>query len=382
MQRRYRPASVRAIAPLMLFVASIAALAAPQPAHAQECAGRAILLFRSIVYSEEPIPPGLAAEPGEPLAFGRVGFLPGPEGSEECDPLSAQVFEIAGLPPDLAVAVEGREGFVFALGARCAGFEDEERAACILRPLQFEGRLYSGARYPAETEEPRIEAGESLGNGELDARTVTAVAIRGVDPAVAVGVEGRPDEAFVAAGACPYERFGATLLQDDLSRCLRGPLWLIFQLERPPSARVGDQITARADRAVAPVVDGASVSLVRLEVAADIVPRDTSGAVEIGRLEVGPDGQVALPITVPDVAEGIYEAIVTCEACAESFGGRTVFPAGSLVIVPAGSEGPRLIGIVIGAVAIGLAIAAFLVWRRGWYRPRLGRRGPPSGGDQ
>jgi hypothetical protein len=373
---------VRAIVLLTFLVASIAALAAPQPAHAQECAGRAILLFRSIVYSEEPIPPGLAAEPGEPLAFGRVGFLPGPEGSEECDPLSAQVFEIAGLPPDLAVAVEGRGGHVFVLGARCAGFEDEERAACILQPLQFEEQLYSGARYPAETEEPRIEAGEALGEGELDGQAVSAVTIEGVDPAVAVGVEGRPDEAFVAAGACPYERFGATLLQDDLSRCLRAPLWLIFELERPPAAQVGDQITARADRGVAPVVDGASVSLVGLEAAADIVPRDTSGAVEIGRIEVGPEGEVSLPITVPDVPEGIYEAVVTCEACAESFGGRTVFPAGSLVIVPAGSEGPRITGIVIGAVAIALVIAAFLVWRRGWYRPRLGRRRGPPGADR
>ena len=85
---------------------------------------------------------------------------------------------------------------------------------------------------------------------------------------------------------------------------------------------------------------------------------------------------------MPDVPEGVYEAVVNCEACAESFGGRTVFPAGSLAIVAAGSEGPRILGIVLGALAIALAIAAFVVWRRGWYRPRLGRRrGPPPGGD-
>jgi hypothetical protein len=373
---------VPAVALLTFLVASIAALAVPQPAQAQECAGRAILLFREFVYSEEPIPSELAAEPGEPLAFGRVGFLPGPEGSEECETRSAQVFEIADLPPDLAVAVEDREGYVFVLGARCAGFENEERAACILRPLQFQGRLYSGARYPGDAEQPRLETGEALAEGELGGEAVTAVTIQGVDPAVAAGVEERPGETFVAAGACPYERFGATLVEDDLYRCLRSPLWLIFELERPPAAEVGDQITARADRTVAQVVDGASVSLVRLDVAADIVPRDTSGAVEIGTIEVGSNGDVNLPITVPDVPEGIYEAIVTCEECAGSFGDRTVFPAGSLVIGPAGSQGPRLIGIVIGAVVIGLAIAAFVAWRRGWYRPQFGRRGPPPEAGQ
>jgi hypothetical protein len=100
---------VPAVALLTFLVASIAALAVPQPAQAQDCAGRAILLFRGIVYSEEPIPPGSAAEAGESLAFGRIGFLPGPEGSEECETRSAQVFEIAGLPPVLSVAVEDRE---------------------------------------------------------------------------------------------------------------------------------------------------------------------------------------------------------------------------------------------------------------------------------
>jgi hypothetical protein len=367
---------VPAIGLLTLLVAALAALAAPQSALAQECAGRGILLFQGIVYSEEPAPPELNAAAGELLAFGQIGFLPGPEGSEECETRTAQVFEVAGLPSDLAVAAEDREGYVFVLGARCAGFEDEERAACILRPLEFESRLYSGARYPGGAE-PRLETGDALSEGELDGAAVTAVAIQGVDPAVGVGVDGRPGEAFVAAGACPYERFGATLLEDDLYRCLRSPLWFIFELERPPAARVGDLITARADRAVAPIVDGGSVSLVRLDVANDIVPRDTSEAVKVGTVEVGAAGDVSLPITVPDVPEGIYEAVVSCEECAGSFGGRTVFPAGSLVIVPEGSEGPRLVGILIGAVAIALAIAAFVVWRRGWYRPGMRRRGPP-----
>jgi hypothetical protein len=367
---------VAAIRLLTLFAVIAAALSAAGPAEAQDCAGRAILLFRSAVYSEEPTPPGQPAEPGAPLAFGRLGFLPGPEGTANCDPRSVQVFEVAGLPPDLAVSVEDRSNFVFILGALCAGFEDEERAACILQPLQFEDRLYTATRYPSGAE-PRFQTGESLGEGELDGQTVSALALEGVDPAVAVGLEEHPDDAYVAEGACPYERFGAEQREDDLLRCLQAPLWFVFELTAPPAAHPGDQVTARADRSVSAVVDGAAVSLVRLSIPADIVPRDTSDAVAVGTVQVGPQGEVNLPITVPDVPDGVYEAIVTCEACADSFG-RTVFPAGSLAIVAAGSEGPRILGILLGALAVVLAIAAVVAWRRGWYRPSMRRRRPSS----
>ena len=364
---------------LTLLAVTAVALATAGPAEAQqeECAGRGILLFRSAVYSEEPTPPDAAVQAGEPLAFGRIGFLPGPEGTVNCDARSVQVFEAAGLPPDLAVTVEGRGNFVFILGALCAGFEDEERAACILRPLQFDDRLYTAARYPGGGE-PRFQTGAALGEGELEGEGVSAVALEGVDPAVAVGLEGQPDDAFVAEGACPYERFAAEQREDDLLRCLQGPLWFVYELERPPAATVGDLITARADRAVLPLLEGAGVSLVRLSIPADVVPRDTSGAVEVGTVDMGPEGEVDLPFTVPDVDEGVYEAIVTCDACAESFGGRTVFPTGSLAIVEAGSGGPRVIGIVLGAVALALVVAAIVVWRRGWYRPSMRRRGPSS----
>ena len=233
----------------MLLAVTVAALATAAPAEAQECAGRAILLFRTAVYSEEPTPADLPANPGAPLAFGRLGFLPGPEGTANCDPRSVQVSEVEGLPPDLAVTVENRAGFVFILGALCAGFEDEERAACILRPLQFEDRLYTAARYPNGAE-PRFRTGEALGAGELDGEQVSALSLEGVDPAVAVGLEGHPEDAFVAEGACPYERFAAEQREDDLLRCLQAPLWFVFELTSPPAATVGDQVTARADRAV------------------------------------------------------------------------------------------------------------------------------------
>jgi hypothetical protein len=372
---------VAAIKLLTLLAATAAALGTATPAEAQqeECGGRAVLLFRSAVYSEEPAPPDAPVQAGEPLAFGRIGFLPGPEGSPNCDARSVQVLEAAGLPPDIAVTVENRDNFVFILGALCAGFEDEERAGCILRPLQFDDRLYTAARYPGGAE-PRFQTGEALGEGELDGEDVSAVALERIDPAVAVGLEGQPDDAFVAEGACPYERFAAELREDDLLRCLQGPLWFVYELERPPAATVGDVITARADRAVLPLLDGAGVLLVRLSIPADIVPRDLSDAITVGTIDVGPQGEVNLPITVPDVDEGVYETVVTCEACAGLFGGRTVFPAGSLAIVEAGSEGPRIIGIVLGVVVLGLVVAAIVVWRRGWLR--FGRRGPSTGAQQ
>jgi hypothetical protein len=78
---------------------------------------------------------------------------------------------------------------------------------------------------------------------------------------------------------------------------------------------------------------------------------------------------VSLPITVPDVETAVYEAIVTCEACGAEYDGRTQFPAGSLAIVAdEGSAGPRVIGILIGALLVVAIIASFVAWRRGWWR--------------
>ena len=69
---------------------------------------------------------------------------------------------------------------------------------------------------------------------QLGDTAATAVAIDGVDPAVAIGIEGRPSEAYVAPGVCPYERFANEAVGDDLKRCLTGLVWLVFD---PPGAR-------------------------------------------------------------------------------------------------------------------------------------------------
>ena len=348
-----------------LLAASFSLCAGAGSAAAQDCPGSGLLLFERAVYSEEPAPPGGVAERGAALGSGRLAFVE----AAGCDPQDVEVVALTRATPDLAVAVDGRPDSIFVLGARCAGYEDEERSTCILEPLTHDGRMYTGARYPDGVSPTRLVWGDPLGDAELGDESMTAVAIEGVDPAVAVGVSGRPDEAFVAAGACPYERFAEDEANDDLLRCLRAPLWLIFELEQPPAARAGETITARADRSVADVVDGATLSLVLLEGSSDVVPSSLSGAIEIGSVTVDPEGRVSVPITVPDVPTGVYEAIVSCEACADQFGGETVFAAGSVAIVgDDGGGGPRTVGIVIGSllfVALALAVVA---WRRGWWR--------------
>jgi hypothetical protein len=361
-----------------VLAAAAMALISTGTAAAQECSGPALMLFQQAVYSEEPAPSGELPERGATLGSGRLAFL-----SEEngCEPRTVTVVALADIARDLAVAVDGRPDSVFILGARCAGYEGEERARCILEPLAYDGSSYSGARYPVGTSPARLVFGDPVGAGKLAGENVTIARIDGVDPSVGVGVDGRPGEAFVAAGACPYERFATEEAEDDLLRCLQGPLWLVFDLERPPAARVGESITAHADRAVAELVEGATVSLAPGQGGADVLPSSLSEALEVGTINVGPDGSVSLPITVPDVETGVYQAIVTCEACGTEYDGQTHFPAGSLAIVAEeGSSGPRVVGIVIGALLFVAIIGSVIAWRRGWLR--IGSRKRPQEPDR
>src|SRR5262249_17797590 len=151
----------------------------------------------------------------------------------------------------------------------------------------------------------------------LAGRTVTVRRIAGVDPAVAVGVSGHPNEAFLAAATCPYEGFSNTASYDDLLRCLRSPVWFTFD---PPGSRTGGKVVARGD----PRPGARWRGLCRLSLAAEVVPEGHVVPVRVGSVSGG------VSFRVPNGPAGLYEAVVACPRCAPA--GKTLFPAGSLLV--------------------------------------------------
>lgn len=351
-----------------LLAAAVALVLGAEARAQQRCPTISFLGYAGVVYASEEIPASVSIPPGDLLGEGTIDE---PDSEDGCKRKRDEpnVLRAGDVDPAVAVAVEGRSGSLFVLGGRCSGYEGQARWDCLLRPLVFDGARYTGEAYPA-TPAPRgtVRLGEPLGTGELDGASASVVALEGVDPGVAVGIEGRPNEAFLAPGVCPYERFANTEPHDDLGRCLRAPLWLVFD---PVGASGGDTITARADRVLRPELEGAEVGLVQLGVAADVLPDDRSGAVPIGVISIDGQGGATLPFGVPDIEEGLYEAVVTCERCGPAFGGDTAFAAGSIVVFEKkgdGSARPVLIG--AGAVFLLLLPVAFIAWRRGWHRGR------------
>jgi hypothetical protein len=359
---------VRAIRWILAAGLAAAGLGTAGSAAAQECPTRTFLGYGQMVYGDESIPSMRTLSTAEAIGTGTLDEPTSPDGCERSR-TEVSVLRIEGIDPRLAVAVADRPGTIFVLGARCGGYAEDERLDCLLGTLAYGETIYSGARYPEEAEAPALTFGEGLGDGELAGEPAPVVELAGVAPAVAVGVVGRPGEAFVALGACPYEQFAADEERDDLSRCLEGPVWLVFD---PVGGEVGATVTARADRALRPELEGATVALARLDVAADVVPDDLTRAVPIGALD-GAD----LTFTVPELEQGIYEAVVTCDACAPAFGGRSVFPAGSLVVFEGDQGGgiPRWVAVLIGVMFLVLLAASAVLWRKG-YR---GRRSRPAG---
>ena len=213
--------------------------------------------------------------------------------------------------------------------------------------------------------------GRPLGRAEADGSAVTVVRIPRVPASVAVAVAGRPNDAYVASGVCPYESFENDRSRDDLRRCLESPVWFAFD---PPGAVAGDRIVGVADRPLPPQLDGATVSLVRLAVATDSVPANRAGSVPVGRV------RSKLRLTVPDLPAGLYEAVVSCPGCADAYGGKTVFPAGSFLVgkPTEGSSGVEAVSIGLAAGFLVLAVASVVVWRRGRRRRATE---PESGGS-
>ncbi len=351
----------------------LAAHAPAARAGSAQCPDSAFLSFGAVVYAGEATPPSVRLIAGDELGSGEVNR---PRGTDPCqrEQVAVSVFAIDGADPGTAVLAEGASGDAFILGGRCSGFPEPDRWDCVLNPLEYEGRPYTAVAYPFD-DDPRgeLQLGDELGQATLAGGQVTVRAISGVDPAVAVGVGGRPSEAFLAPGVCPYERFAADPQQDDLATCLGGPLWFVFE---PLAAGPEEEVRATGDRAAPAALAGSAVSLVRLQGVSDTLPETLGETAAVGTIALDAGGRASLTFPIPELAEGVYEAVIACEACAASYGGQAAFAAGSIVVLEGGGGGSssaKLLYIAVFSVMFLAIIAAIALWMRG-HRPRFQRR--------
>jgi hypothetical protein len=342
-------------------VAAALAWMAPESS-AATCPKQTFLSFGGYAYVAQELPASTAIRAGATLGN---GSLDEPTSADGCKRRreSVSVRKAGGIESRVAVMAFGFRN-IFVLGSRCDGFEGEEHWRCLQEPVVFDGRRYTGLRYPLSPGPRRTVAhGRPLGRAEAGGSAVSVVRIPRVPASVAVAVEGRPNDAYVASGVCPYESFENDRSRDDLRRCLESPVWFVFD---PPGAIPGDRIVGVADRQLPAQLEGATVSLVRLAVATDSVPKNRVGSVPVGRV------RPRLRLTVPDLRAGLYEAVISCPGCAAAYGGKTVFPAGSFLVgEPAeGSTGVEAVSIGLAAGTLVLAAASLVVWRRGRRRRR------------
>jgi hypothetical protein len=351
-------------------VAVVAALASGGPAGAaSKCPAETFLSFDHLAYAATPLLAAAGIEPGARVGTGTVDEPSDPTGCKRRRE-SLAVRRAGAIDPRVAVMVESRRGTLFVLGARCAGYPGFERWRCLLSPLVFEGRRYTGTRYPPlPAPQGKMPLGLPVGKGDLDGRSVTLTRIDGVPTSVAVGVEGRLSEAFLAPGVCPYEGFENAQIDDDLLRCLRSPVWFTFD---PPGAPAGEAVTARSDRPLAAELTGATISLVRLPRVADFVPSDRSSAVRVGV------PRATFRLTLPDLPAGLYEAVVSCARCASAHERKTLFPAGSILVARQAktSIAIRIVSYGLGVLVLASVIGSVIVFRRN--RRRQAGAAPPS----
>ncbi len=363
---------ILALAVVVTAVPSAVGMVAPD-ALAGTCPDIRFLTLDGQIYRGEPVPPGADVQQGDPVGSGQ---LDAPTSDDRCErgASAATAVGLIGIAPAAAVAVQGQPGWIYVLGYRCEGFEAQERLTCLSEPLQLDGGFYA-RRYPAENGPPvTFTAGEPAGEAEIAGEAVTLVAIDGVDPRVAVGVEGRPDLAYVASASCLYVAADNRPRLDGFGRCLRSPVWLLFD---PPLERTAQQVVARGDRPLAPELDGSAVLLVQA-IGGDALPADLSAAVPIGVLAVDAAGAGALTFDVPDVDEAVYEAVVRCERCAPADAGQAAFPAGVFIVTEkvGGFGSAARVGLMLVLLLLAAA-TAFVLYRRS-RRPR-GRPGAPVG---
>ena len=356
---------------LVSAAAAVAALGTGQLAHADStCPTATFLSFDHVAYISELIPPGVEIPAGASLGSGSVD-QPGSADGCKRQRSTVQVLTAGTLEPGVAVLVQGRPRTLFVLGRRCEPLVGQPYWDCLLRPLVFEGRRYTGTGYPLQLAQGKVALAGSLGSATLNGERVTVRRISNVDPALAVGVSGRPSEAFLVASVCPYEGFSNKPAFDDLMRCLQGPVWFTFD---PPGGQVGETVVARADRELDTDVSGAEVSLVRLPVATDFVPSAHSKPTPVGHVSA------QVTFRVPDLPAGLYEAVVSCPRCAGSAGGKKLFPAGSVLVTAKSktSTGIRIVSYALTAAVVLTALLAIGMWRR---RRRPGSSSPGSAGS-
>jgi hypothetical protein len=365
------PRSARIRRLLLTAAAFAAALAWMAPeSKAATCPKQTFLSFGGYAYVAQELPASTAIKAGATLGN---GSLDEPTSADGCKRRreSVSVRRAGGIESRVAVMAFGFRN-IFVLGSRCDGFEGVEHWSCLLEPVVFDGRRYTGVRYPLTPGPQRTVAhGRRLGRAESGGNAVAVARIRRVPASVAIAVAGRPNDAYVAAGVCPYESFENDRSRDDLRRCLESPVWFAFD---PPGAVAGDRIVGVADRPLPPQLEGATVSLVRLAVATDSLPENRASSAPVGRV------RAKLRLTVPDLRAGLYEAVVSCPGCAASYGGQTLFPAGSFLVgePPEGSSGVEAVSIGLAAGTLVLAVASVVVWRRGRRRRATERE---SGGS-
>jgi hypothetical protein len=341
-----------AVAVLALVI--LGALASSGPARAASCPTQSFLEFNHLAYAEVGIPSTVRLSPGSTVGGGTIDQPTSANGCKR-EKVSVQIHAAASIDPQVAVFASGRPRTLFVIGSRCSGFAGPAFWDCLTQPLHFDGRQLTATSYPA-TPPPRrtLALGASLGSAQYHGRKITIRRIDGVNPSLAVGISGQPSTAFLSPRTCPYSAFANNPRYDDLLRCLQGPVWFTFD---PPGSDVGGTVVARSDRPLSSAVSGASISLVALPIVADFVPADHGSLKTVGHVA----DQVSLH--VPNVAPGLYEAVVSCAACASHADrGATLFAAGSILISPKPKSSP-VIRIISYALALAVVVAVILTLR-------------------
>jgi hypothetical protein len=350
--------AVRAV-PAVCVLAIAGALAFAHQASAAGCPTATYLDYNHLAYAEVSVPAMVALPPGSAVGAGTIDK---PTSANGCKRglQSVKVLSVGPIDPGVAVLASGMRRTIFVIGSRCAGFRGSSYWDCLLRPLVFDGHQFTATSYPSAPAPRRtVSLGAAIGTAQYRGKRVTVRRIDGVDPSLAVGVTGEPSDAFLSPSTCPYGGFSNDPRYDNLLRCLHSPVWFTFD---PPGSEGGGTVVARSDRPVTAAVAGASISLARLAIAADLVPPNPR-LVPVGRVA----GHVSLK--VPGVPPGIYEAVVSCPRCSASANGAgPLYPAGSILVSPT----PKT-SLVIRIISYALAVAVLAALALG-YRARRRRR--------